>query len=90
MHRAFLEDMFDVPEREEKNASPATDEDLIALADKFAGFEIPYKVFLQAIAISAYDVASAFRYADNYLTILKKANKSKNLLRKRREAYFKT
>ncbi|MBR8837710.1 MAG: hypothetical protein DSM106950_27810 [Stigonema ocellatum SAG 48.90 = DSM 106950] len=78
MHKVFIEEIFDVPEQEEKNALPATDEDLIALGEKFSGFEIPIGVFLQAIAIADYDAASAFRYADNYLTILKNADKSKN------------
>lgn len=80
---------FGRSEPEEKNGLPATDEDLIALAQKFSDIQIPYQVFLQAIAIAAYDVASAFRYADNYLNTIKNATKRKNRLWRRRDPYSK-
>ncbi|MEA5503080.1 hypothetical protein VB735_08170 [Halotia wernerae UHCC 0503] len=54
-------------------ALPATDGELVLLTEKLLEVEIPTNVFFQAIAIAAYDCASAFRYADNYLTNLKKA-----------------
>jgi hypothetical protein len=75
---------FGKSQREDKNGVPATDEDLIALAQKFSEIEIPYQVFLQAIAIAAYDVASAFRYADNYLNGIGNGNKRKTRLWRRR------
>lgn len=84
MFKVFIEDMFDLPEQQELNAVAATDEDFIALVEKLSGFEIPDKVFMQAITIASYDTASAFRYADNYLTTNKSVNKSKNPVRKRR------
>lgn len=89
MLKVFIEDMFDVPEGSEINALPATDQDMLALAEKLSGFEIPYKVFMQAITIAAYDTASAFRYADNYLTTKKRVNKSKNPFRARRSHVLK-
>jgi hypothetical protein len=89
MPKAFIDGLFDPPEQEEKDSFPATDEDLIAFAEKFSSFEVPYKVFLQAISIAAYDIAAACRYADNYLTTKKNVNKSKNSFHKQREPYFK-
>ncbi|WP_225895901.1 hypothetical protein [Dendronalium phyllosphericum] len=50
----------------------ATDNDLVALAEKLSELEVPLKVLLQALAIAAYDKAAAYRYADNYLNNLKK------------------
>ncbi len=50
------------------------------LMEKFSGFEIPTKVFSQALAIAAYDRASAFRYADNYVNVLKNKTKRKHWL----------
>ena len=93
MLKVFIEDedISYVPKQEEKNGLPATDADLIALAEKFSDFEIPFGVFLQAIAIAAYDTASAYRYADNYLSYVKNAHKKKNRRhRKPREPYFNT
>ncbi|WP_414569699.1 hypothetical protein [Nostoc sp. CCY 9925] len=57
----------------------ATDKDLLILAEKFLEFEIPATVFLQAMAIGAYDCAAAFRYTDNYLNNLKNKNQHQNL-----------
>ncbi|MBE9051667.1 hypothetical protein IQ243_14790 [Nostocales cyanobacterium LEGE 11386] len=80
MSKALIEDIFfNDPESEwgEETALPATDRELLILTQKLSGFEIPIKVFLQAVAIAAYDCASAFRYADNYLAILQNKNKHK-------------
>ncbi|WP_404800451.1 hypothetical protein [Atlanticothrix silvestris] len=54
-------------------ALPATDEELVLLTEKLLEVEVPTNVFFQAIAIAAYDYASAFRYADNFLNSFKKA-----------------
>ncbi|QMS88182.1 hypothetical protein HUN01_11470 [Nostoc edaphicum CCNP1411] len=67
MYKALIEDIFYDSEGTEETTFPATDEDLLILTEKFLGFEIPSKVFLQAIAIADYDGAAAFRYVDNYL-----------------------
>ncbi|WP_341530604.1 hypothetical protein WKK05_15775 [Nostoc sp. UHCC 0302] len=80
MSLALIEDMFNEPEWSEESALPATDSELLILSEKLLEFEIPTKVFFQAIAIAAYDCASAFRYADNYLTTLKNKNKHTALL----------
>ncbi|MEH1825787.1 MAG: hypothetical protein V7L22_10550 [Nostoc sp.] len=83
MYRALIDDIFSDSEGAEETTFPATDEDLLILTDKFLGFEIPPKVFLQAIAIADYDCAAAFRYVDNYLITLKHKNqrqKQKKLL----------
>jgi hypothetical protein len=78
MYKALIEDIFSDPEETEEITFPATDKDLLIFTEKFLGFEIPSKVFLQAIAIADYDGAAAFRYVDNYLTTLKKKNKGKH------------
>ncbi|MBD2519880.1 hypothetical protein H6G93_34050 [Nostoc sp. FACHB-973] len=78
MSRALIEDIFNDSEEAQEITFPATDNDLLILTEKFLGFEIPPKVFLQAIAIAAYDCASAFRYVDNYLAALKNKNKRKH------------
>ncbi|AUB34607.1 hypothetical protein COO91_00436 [Nostoc flagelliforme CCNUN1] len=78
MYKALIEDIFSDPEETEETTFPATDKDLLILTEKFLGFEIPSKVFLQAIAIADYDGAAAFRYVDNYLTTLKNKNKPKH------------
>ncbi|MEH1888838.1 MAG: hypothetical protein V7K92_05005 [Nostoc sp.] len=78
MYKALIEDIFHDPEEAEETTFPATDKDLLILTEKFLGFEIPSKVFLQAIAIADYDGAAAFRYVDNYLTTLKNKNKRKH------------
>ncbi|MEH2191355.1 MAG: hypothetical protein V7K98_01625 [Nostoc sp.] len=78
MYRALIEDIFSDPEETEETTFPATDKDLLILTEKFLGFEIPSKVFLQAIAIADYDGAAAFRYVENYLTTLKNKNKRKH------------
>ncbi|WP_414565938.1 MULTISPECIES: hypothetical protein [unclassified Anabaena] len=82
MSRALIEDIFNEPEWSEETAFPATDKELLILTQQLSGFEVPIKVFLQAVAIAAYDCESAFRYADNYLTMVQRKNKgkSKNLL----------
>ncbi|RAM49534.1 MAG: hypothetical protein C6Y22_21785 [Hapalosiphonaceae cyanobacterium JJU2] len=76
----LIEDTFDEPEQVKETTLPATDEDLLKLIEKFSGFETPTKVVLQAIAIATYDCASAFRYADNYLNILKNKKQRKKLI----------
>ncbi|MEH2313594.1 MAG: hypothetical protein V7K18_25900 [Nostoc sp.] len=78
MYKALIEDIFHDPEEIEETTFPATDKDLLILTEKFLRFEIPSKVFLQAIAIADYDGAAAFRYVDNYLTTLKNKNKPKH------------
>ncbi|MBN3873605.1 MULTISPECIES: hypothetical protein [unclassified Nostoc] len=78
MYKALIEGTFHDSEGTETTTFPATDEDLLILIEKFLGFEIPPKVFLQAIAIADYDCASAFRYVENYLIILKNKNKRKH------------
>ncbi|MHC5739676.1 hypothetical protein [Nostoc sp.] len=78
MYKALIDDIFSDSEGAEETTFPATDEDLLILTEKFLGFEIPSKVFLQAIAIADYDGAAAFRYIDNYLTTLKNKNKRKH------------
>ncbi|MCC5607406.1 hypothetical protein LC612_11540 [Nostoc sp. CHAB 5834] len=78
MYKALIEDIFFDPEETEETTFPGTDKDLLILTEKFLGFEIPSKVFLQAIAIADYDGAAAFRYVDNYLTTLKNQNKRKH------------
>jgi hypothetical protein len=82
MSKAFAENISSYSKWSENRTSPATDEDLLILCEKFSQFEVPVNVFLQAVAIAAYDCASAFRYADNYLTVLKKEKKPKNPLLK--------
>lgn len=80
MSKVLIEDIFTNPEEAEETALPATDKDLLILTERLLEFEIPTKVFFQAIAIAAYDCASAFRYFDNYLTTIKKKDKLQNLL----------
>ncbi|BAZ54132.1 hypothetical protein NIES4103_68170 [Nostoc sp. NIES-4103] len=80
MSKMLIEDISNESEWVEETTLPATDHELLILTEKFLGFEIPSKVFLQAMAIAAYDCAAAFRYTDNYLNILKNKNKRKNLL----------
>ncbi|MBD2336451.1 hypothetical protein H6G64_05535 [Calothrix sp. FACHB-156] len=81
MSRALNEEIFNEPEQVEEVSLPVTEEDLFVLLQKFAGYEIPTKVFSQAVAIAAYDRASAFRYADNYVNILKNKTKRKQWLK---------
>ncbi|MBF2005001.1 hypothetical protein ACF3DV_14530 [Chlorogloeopsis fritschii PCC 9212] len=91
MSKAFieeLEDIFDFSESVENTGLFPTEEDLLILYEKFSGFEIPTNVFLQAIAIAAYDRASAFRYADYYVNVLKNENKRQNLLALEDESDF--
>ncbi|MEH1900648.1 MAG: hypothetical protein V7L04_04345 [Nostoc sp.] len=78
MYKGLIEDTFHDSEGAEKTTFPATDKNLLILIEKFLGFEIPPKVFLQAIAIADYDCAAAFRYVENYLIILKNKNKPKH------------
>jgi hypothetical protein len=78
VYKVLIEDIFFDSEGAEETTFPATDQDLLILTEKFLGFEIPPKVFLQAIAIADYDCAAAFRYVDNYLTTLKNKNKPKH------------
>lgn len=78
MYKALIEDIFHDSQGTEETTFPATDQDLLILTEKFLGFEIPSKVFLQAIAIADYDCAAAFRYVENYLTVLKNKNKRKH------------
>ncbi|MEH2315843.1 hypothetical protein [Nostoc sp.] len=78
MYKALIEDTFHDSEGAETTTFAATDKNLLVLIEKFLGFEIPPKVFLQAIAIADYDCAAAFRYVENYLTILKNKNKRKH------------
>ncbi|MFN6485093.1 MULTISPECIES: hypothetical protein [unclassified Nostoc] len=78
MYKALINDIFSDSEGAEETTFPATNEDLLILTEKFLGFEIPSKVFLQAIAIADYDGAAAFRYVDNYLTTRKNKNKRKH------------
>ncbi|MBU7586419.1 MAG: hypothetical protein KAF91_26745 [Nostoc sp. TH1S01] len=78
MSKALIDNVFNEPEWAEETAVPATDRELLLLTERISRFEIPIQVFLQVVAIAAYDCASAFRYADNYLMNHKK-NKRKNL-----------
>ncbi len=78
MSKALIEDIFNDSEEAQEITFPATDKDLLILTEKFLGFEIPSKIFLQAISIAAYDCASAFRYVDNYLATFKNKNKRKH------------
>lgn len=80
MFKPLIEDTFDEPEQLRETISPATDADILKLIQKFSGFETPTKVVLQAIAIASYDCASAFRYADNYLNIIKNKKQRKKLV----------
>ncbi len=82
MYKVLIDDIFSDSEGAEETTFPATDEDLLILTEKFLGFEIPSKIFLQAIAIADYDGAAAFRYVDNYLITVKnkKKRKQKKLL----------
>ncbi|MDZ7960095.1 MAG: hypothetical protein RMY34_19800 [Aulosira sp. DedQUE10] len=81
MSKVLNEEIFHEPEQVEEISIPVTEEDLLILLQKFSGFEIPTKVFSQAVAIATYDRASAFRYADNYVNILKNKNKRKHWLK---------
>ncbi|MEH2377916.1 MAG: hypothetical protein V7K27_03280 [Nostoc sp.] len=78
MYKALIDDTFHDSEGAETTTFPATDKNLLVLIEKFLGFEIPPKVFLQAIAIADYDCAAAFRYVENYLIVLKNKNKRKH------------
>ncbi|BAT53709.1 unknown protein [Nostoc sp. NIES-3756] len=73
-----FEDSFDSSDWAEVVPVPATDEDLLILTQKLSNHLVPTQVFFQAVAIAAYDGASAFRYADNYLTSAKHKNKRRN------------
>lgn len=78
MSKALIDDIYNEPEWAEEVAVPATDRELLVLTERISSFEIPIQVFLQAVAIAAYDCASAFRYADNYIMNHQKS-KRKNL-----------
>ncbi|MBD2439863.1 hypothetical protein [Nostoc sp. FACHB-110] len=78
MSKVLIDDIFNEPEWAEEVAVPATDGELLLLTERISRFEIPLQVFLQAVAIAAYDCASAFRYADNYI-MNHKTTKRKNL-----------
>ncbi|MCC5635373.1 hypothetical protein LC593_05810 [Nostoc sp. CHAB 5844] len=78
MSKALIDEIANEPEWAEEAAIPATDRELLLLTERISSFDIPIQVFLQAVAIAAYDRASAFRYADNYL-MSHKQNKRKNL-----------
>jgi hypothetical protein len=80
MSQVLIEDNFDSSDWAETVTVPATDEDLLILTQKLSNQLVPTKVFFQAVAIAAYDGASAFRYADNYLTSAKHKNKRRNAL----------
>ncbi|AFY30824.1 hypothetical protein [Calothrix sp. PCC 7507] len=80
MFEPLIEDNFDEIENVKEATLPATHGDLLNLMQKFSGSETPTKVVMQAIAIATYDRASAFRYADNYLDILKNKKKRKKLI----------
>jgi hypothetical protein len=80
MSKALIEDIFYDPEWSEDATFPATDNDLLILTQQLSHQEVPPKVFFQAIAIAAYDCASAFRYANNYLDSVKRKHKRKNIL----------
>ncbi|BAB72419.1 hypothetical protein ACN23B_02295 [Anabaena sp. FACHB-709] len=75
-----FEDNFYASEWAETVTVPATDDDLLILTQKLSNQFVPTQVFFQAVAIAAYDGASAFRYADNYLTSAKHKNRRKNPL----------
>jgi hypothetical protein len=77
MSKALIEDISNEPEWAEEIALPATDKELLLLTETISRFEIPIQVFLQAVAIAAYDCASAFRYADNYLSTHQKNKRKK-------------
>ncbi|MBE9209247.1 hypothetical protein IQ244_22605 [Nostoc sp. LEGE 06077] len=78
MSKALINDIFNEPEWAEETAVSATDRELVLLTERISSFEIPIQVFLQAVAIAAYDCEAASRYAENYLTSHKQ-NKRKNL-----------
>ncbi|WP_427162205.1 hypothetical protein ACQFX9_11950 [Aliinostoc sp. HNIBRCY26] len=82
MSRTVIEDVDYDPEWSEEITFPATDRDLLILTQRLCDQDVPTKVFFQAIAIAAYDGASAFRYADQYLTSVQHLHKRrrKNLL----------
>jgi hypothetical protein len=81
MSKVLIDDILDEPELAEEAAVPATDWELLLLAEKITSFDIPLQVFLQAVAIAAYDCVSAFRYADNYLLSHKSKRKNLRLLK---------
>lgn len=80
MSQVLIEDNFDSSGWTETATVPATDEDLLILTQRLSNHLVPTKVFFQAVAIAAYDGASAFRYADNYLNSAKHKYKRKNVL----------
>ncbi len=80
MSQVLIEDNFDSSDWTETATVPATDEDLLILTQKLSNHLVPTKVFFQAVAIAAYDGASAFRYADNYLSSAKHKHKRRNVL----------
>lgn len=81
MSRVLIEDSFHDPEWAEPTTIPASDHDLLILTERLAQHLVPTKVFFQALAIAAYDGASAFRYADNYLMKIKRRkNRRKNVI----------
>ncbi|WP_214437794.1 hypothetical protein [Atlanticothrix silvestris] len=62
-----------------QKALPASDRDLVILAEKLTEFEVPLNVLLQAMSIAAYDGTAAFRYADHYLNHLNNKNELESL-----------
>jgi hypothetical protein len=80
MSKQLVEETYNQSERVKEVTVAATDQELLNLMQKFSGFEVPPKVVMQAMAIATYDCASAFRYADNYLNILKNKKHRKKLL----------
>ncbi|QLE55674.1 hypothetical protein [Nostoc sp. TCL26-01] len=78
MYKVLIDDIYHNPEWSE-DTIPATDNDLLVLTQRLSHQRVPTKVFFQAIAIAAYDGASAFRYADNYLTSVKHKHKRRNI-----------
>ncbi|MBW4644939.1 MAG: hypothetical protein KME23_18430 [Goleter apudmare HA4340-LM2] len=80
MSKQLVKETCNQPERVKEVSLPATDQDLLNLMQKFSGFEVPTNVVMQAMAIATYDCASACRYADNYLNILKNKKYRKKLL----------
>lgn len=80
MFKAVIEDYFGEPEYLEETTFPASDHDLLILTQRLCDQNVPTKVFMQAIAIAAYDGAAAFRYADNYFNKVRTRRKRKNSL----------
>ncbi|MBW4641648.1 MAG: hypothetical protein KME23_01240 [Goleter apudmare HA4340-LM2] len=80
MSKAWFEDILIDLEQSEEMAFPASDKDLLDLTEKLLEFDIPTKVFFQALDIATYDCASAIRYFEHYLTTIKKKHKFRTLV----------